>query len=215
VAAPAPSYGDKVELRWDGGWTQVQPDRATLEKMAVEKEGPPARYQGLAEGLISVLQKEKIFTQQDLQTMMEKIAPTSRDEAATLGRWMISKAWADPGYKALLVLDPHAGMEKIGLKGNFGPQGPGSKLIVVENTETCHNLVVCTLCSCYPSSLLGNPPAWYKSRSYRARAVREPRAVLRDTFGLELPDVVRVQVHDSSADMRYMVLPRKPAGTDG
>ncbi len=106
-------------------------------------------------------------------------------------------------------------MEKIGLKGNFGPQGPGSKLIVVENTETCHNLVVCTLCSCYPSSLLGNPPAWYKSRSYRARAVREPRAVLRDTFGLELPDAVRVQVHDSSADMRYMVLPRKPAGTDG
>jgi nitrile hydratase len=88
------------------------------------------------------------------------------------------------------------------------------KLTVVENTSEVHNMVVCTLCSCYPRMLLGLPPAWYKSRAYRSRAVREPRAVLRE-FGLELPDTVSVRVHDSTADLRYLVLPMRPAGTEG
>jgi len=88
------------------------------------------------------------------------------------------------------------------------------KLVVVENTPQVHNVVVCTLCSCYPRNLLGLPPDWYKSRAYRSRTVREPRAVLRE-FGLDLPTDIRVQVHDSTADMRYLVLPRRPEGTEG
>jgi nitrile hydratase len=99
-------------------------------------------------------------------------------------------------------------MEEVGIDPD------GLKLVVVENTPGVHNVVVCTLCSCYPRNLLGLPPDWYKTRAYRSRTVREPRAVLGE-FGLELPEDTRVQVHDSTADMRYLVLPRRPAGTEG
>src|SRR5439155_1226984 len=119
-----------------------------------------------------------------------------------------ARAWSDPGYRARLLADPWAAIAELGVTAI-----PDAPLVVVENGPTIHNVVVCTLCSCYPSGLLGLPPSWYKSPAYRARMVREPRAVLAE-MGLVLPADVEVRVWDSSAEMRYMVLPERPAGTD-
>ena len=124
------------------------------------------------------------------------------------GAKVVARAWIDSAYKARLLSEGNDAVEEVGLE-----RGP-YKLVVVENTPEVHNVIVCTLCSCYPRWLLGLPPDWYKSRSYRSRMVREPRSVLRE-FGLDLPDDVTVRVHDSTADMRYLVLPLRPAGTDG
>lgn len=123
------------------------------------------------------------------------------------GAKVVARAWVDPAYKARLLSTGNDALEEIGLE-----RGP-YKLVVVENTADVHNVIVCTLCSCYPRWLLGLPPDWYKSRNYRSRTVREPRAVLRE-FGLELADDVVVRVHDSTADMRYLVLPARPPGTE-
>lgn len=122
------------------------------------------------------------------------------------GAQMVARAWLDPQYKQRLLQDGSAAAEALGFAV------PGLKLIVVENTEKIHNVIVCTLCSCYPRILLGLPPEWYKSRDYRSRVVREPRAVLAE-FGTVLPNDVQIRVHDSTADMRYMVLPLRPANT--
>jgi nitrile hydratase len=126
-----------------------------------------------------------------------------------LGAKIVAKAWLDPAFKARLLQDGSAGAEEAGVQ-----MDQPTRLIVVENTPEVHNLVVCTLCSCYPRMVLGIPPDWYKSRAYRSRAVREPRAVLAE-FGTRLPDHVTVRVHDSTADMRYLVLPMRPAGSEG
>ncbi len=124
-----------------------------------------------------------------------------------LGAAVVARAWFDPAFKARLLADGSAAVRELGIEvGTL-------KLVVVANEASAHNLVVCTLCSCYPRMLLGLPPDWYKSIAYRSRAVREPRAVLAE-FGLELPAGVAVRVHDSTADMRYLVLPLRPAGTD-
>ena len=124
------------------------------------------------------------------------------------GAKVVARAWADAAYKARLLSEGNDALEELGL--DRGPY----KLVVVENTPEVHNAIVCTLCSCYPRWLLGLPPDWYKSRNYRSRMVREPRSVLRE-FGLELRDDVVVRVHDSTADMRYLVLPLRPNGTEG
>lgn len=124
------------------------------------------------------------------------------------GSSMVARAWTDPAYKKRMLEDGAAAAEEMGFA--VAPM----QLLVVENTPKVHNVIVCTLCSCYPRMLLGMPPSWYKSREYRSRTVREPRAVLRE-FGTVLPDDVSIRVHDSSADMRYMVLPMRPAGTEG
>ena len=124
------------------------------------------------------------------------------------GAAVIAKAWSDPEYKARLLSQGSDAARELGY--DIGPM----HLVAVENTADVHNLIVCTLCSCYPRNLLGLPPDWYKTREYRSRAVREPRAVLRE-FGLELGANVTVRVHDSTADMRYIVLPARPEGTDG
>jgi nitrile hydratase len=124
------------------------------------------------------------------------------------GAAVVARAWSDPAFKARLLEDASAASREMGF--DIGPL----HLIAVENTEDTHNLIVCTLCSCYPRNLLGLPPDWYKTRAYRSRAVREPRSVLRE-FGVDLPDHVTVRVHDSTADMRYIVLPARPLGTDG
>jgi nitrile hydratase len=123
------------------------------------------------------------------------------------GARVVARAWTDPEFKARLLADGTAACEELGI--DMGP----TRLVVVESNEAVHNVIVCTLCSCYPRMLLGLPPDWYKSTSYRSRTVREPRAVLTE-FGTELPNEVQVRVHDSTADMRYMVLPRRPAGTE-
>ena len=124
------------------------------------------------------------------------------------GAAVVARAWVDPNFRARLLDDAGAASREMGF--DIGPL----HLIAVENTAQVHNLIVCTLCSCYPRNLLGLPPDWYKTREYRARAVREPRAVLRE-FGLDLPDSTTIRVHDSTADMRYIVLPARPSGTDG
>jgi nitrile hydratase len=123
------------------------------------------------------------------------------------GARMVARAWVDPAYRERLLADGAAAAAELGYGG-----AEGEHLRVVENTPAVHNVIVCTLCSCYPWPVLGIPPVWYKSPPYRARVVREPRAVLGE-FGLELPDDVEIRVWDSSAEMRYMVLPMRPEGT--
>ena len=122
---------------------------------------------------------------------------------------VVARAWRDPAYRARLLENGAEAIAELGFGGM-----EGSEIVVLENTATVHNVVVCTLCSCYPWPVLGLPPAWYKSSAYRSRTVAEPRAVLRE-FGLELDESVEVRVWDSSADVRYMVLPARPHGTEG
>ena len=128
------------------------------------------------------------------------------DTGPMLGARAVARAWVDPGYRRLLLKDPKAALAQFGLDY--------AMLVVVENTPAVHNLVVCTLCSCYPWPVLGLPPTWYKMPAYRSRAVVEPRGVLRE-FGVEVAPEREVRVWDSSAEMRYMVLPERPAGTEG
>ena len=125
------------------------------------------------------------------------------------GARVVARAWSDPAYKARLMNDATAAIAELGYSGL-----QGEDMVVVENTKTIHNLVVCTLCSCYPLPVLGLPPVWYKSAPYRARAVRDPRGVLKE-FGLDLPAEVEVRVWDSTAELRYLVLPERPAGSEG
>jgi len=125
------------------------------------------------------------------------------------GARIVARAWADPAFLAALREDAAAVLDAMDLAGR-----QGEHVVVVENTPETHNIVVCTLCSCYPWPLLGIPPSWYKSDAYRARAVREPRAVLAD-FGVALPEGRRVRVWDSTAEIRYLVIPARPAGTEG
>jgi len=125
------------------------------------------------------------------------------------GAQVVARAWVDPAYRARLLKDGSAAIAELGLGGV-----EGENLVVIENTETVHNMVVCTLCSCYPWPVLGLPPVWYKAAPYRSRAVIEPRAVLKDS-GVEIGEDVEVRVWDSSAEVRYMVLPRRPKGTEG
>jgi nitrile hydratase subunit alpha len=134
------------------------------------------------------------------------VALYEKDIGPHNGAKVVARAWVDPDYRRRLLANGTAAIEELG----FG----GVNLRVVENTPTTHNMVVCTLCSCYPHALIGLPPTWYKSFEYRSRAVVEPRAVLRE-FGVELPDSVEIRVWDSSSELRYLVLPMRPEGTDG
>jgi len=132
------------------------------------------------------------------------------------GAALVARAWTDPGFRARLLRDATEVLTEFGYdgRGTTNSALPFLRLVVVENTADVHNLVVCTLCSCYPLALLGPPPRWYKSAEYRDRAVRRPREVLRE-FGTEIPDDVQVRVWDSTADCRYLVLPQRPPGTQG
>lgn len=137
-----------------------------------------------------------------LDTYERKVGPH-------LGASVVARAWADPTFRALLLTDANAAMAQMGIGGR-----QGEHVVAVENTARTHNMVVCTLCSCYPWPLLGIPPAWYKSDAYRARAVREPRKVLAE-FGVTLPEGQGVRVWDSTAEVRYLVIPMRPEGTEG
>jgi nitrile hydratase len=125
------------------------------------------------------------------------------------GARVVAKAWADPEYRAWLFSDSGAAIESLGYGGR-----QGENIVALENTPSVHNMVVCTLCSCYPWPVLGLPPVWYKSAPYRSRAVSDPRGVLRD-FGVELPAETEVRVWDSTAEIRYLVVPMRPEGTEG
>lgn len=137
-----------------------------------------------------------------LETYEKKVGPH-------LGARVVARAWSDPAFMAALRQDATAAIATLGISGR-----QGEHVVAVENTPETHNMVVCTLCSCYPWPLLGIPPAWYKSDAYRARAVREPRKVLAE-FGVTLPEGQKVRVWDSTAEVRYLVIPMRPAGTEG
>ncbi len=167
-------------------------------------EGLPTHYQQMEIALRELLIEAGVFSAGDVRREVE--AMEGRD--AGRGAAMVARAWLDPGYRELLLRDARAAAAAFGFEA-----GP-FEILVMENTPSVHNMIVCTLCSCYPRMLLGLPPAWYKGLAYRARAVREPRVVLAE-FGFHLPGHVALRVHDSTADMRYMVLPMRPAGTEG
>ena len=133
-----------------------------------------------------------------------------KDVGPMNGAKVVARAWVDPAYKQRLLADGTAAIAELGFTG----RGGGDKMVVYENTRAVHNMVVCTLCSCYPWIVLGLPPVWYKAPAYRSRAVREPRKVLEE-FGVELPPETEIRIWDSSAEIRYMVLPLRPEGTEG
>ena len=165
----------------------------------------PYNYFQLMEVSLRELLVEKgVVTEAQVAAAVEDM----RERTPERGARVVARAWVDGSYKKKLLEDGSRACEELGL------DVPALKLVVVENTPAVHNMVVCTLCSCYPRMLLGIPPDWYKSRNYRSRAVREPRAVLAE-FGVQLDEKVKVRVHDSTADMRYLVLPMRPAGTEG
>ena len=165
---------------------------------------PLTYFQLMEISLRELLVEKGIVTEEQVAHEVEAM----RKRGYERGARVVARAWVDPEYKKRLLANGTKACEELGL------DIPALKLIAVENTPEVHNAIVCTLCSCYPRMLLGIPPEWYKSRNYRSRMVREPRAVLAE-FGLEIPDQVTIRVHDSTADMRYMVLPMRPEGTDG
>ena len=176
---------------------------ADLRNAGRGKSGPSAYYQVMEIALRELLIEKNIFSAADLRRQIE--AMDGRN--AGIGARLVARAWCDAEFKARALANGSAAAQELGIE--IGP----TKLIVLENTETIHNLVVCTLCSCYPRMLLGLPPDWYKSKAYRSRAVREPRAVLHE-FGTDIAAAIEVRVHDSTADMRYLVLPLRPAGAE-
>ena len=161
-------------------------------------------YQVMEMAVRELLQDKGIFTATDVRRQIEDMDGRHAGQGAR----MVARAWLDAEYKKRMLADGTQAAEEIGIQ--VGPL----KLVVVENTEQVHNVIVCTLCSCYPRTLLGLPPDWYKSRNYRSRVVREPRAVLKE-FGTSVPDQMTIRVHDSTADMRYLVMPLRPQGTAG
>ncbi|NNE86162.1 MAG: nitrile hydratase subunit alpha [Alphaproteobacteria bacterium] len=154
--------------------------------------------------LKSLLIEQGVVTADEIRKRMEFNERGSPHQAAR----MIAKAWLDPDYKVRMIDDTKAAAAELGIETTE------AKLVTLENTPERHNIVVCTLCSCYPRSLLGEPPSFYVSKAYRSRAVREPRQVLKE-FGVDIPERVDIAVHDSNADLRYVVMPMRPAGTDG
>ena len=174
------------------------PPRPDLE------DTPLAYHQVMQMAVVSLLIEKGVFGADDMRAQIERMDALTPARGARL----VARAWVDDGFRERLLADAKAAAAELGI--DLGPV----PILVMENTPGTHNLVVCTLCSCYPRFLLGLPPDWYKSRSYRSRAVREPRRVLAE-FGTELDPDARIRVHDSTADMRYMVLPMRPAGTEG
>jgi len=166
---------------------------------------PSAENVALLDRFVAALVAHGVVTEDQIAT---QVASTDR-ASPEIGARMVARAWTDPDYRALLLRDGGAAAEAMGVSMAGAPP-----LGVLEDTAGVHHLVVCTLCSCYPRAVLGYPPHWYKSAAYRARAVREPRAVLAE-WGTTLPDGVAVKVVDSTADFRWMVLPQRPAGTEG
>lgn len=171
--------------------------------------GPPAsdpggRYRLLAAAVEELLVETGVLTAEEIAA---QVAEMDRRSPAR-GARMVARAWCDDGYRTRLLADASAAAEALEIPVD------GTPLVAVENTPGVHNLVVCTLCSCYPRTILGLPPDWYKMAAYRRRAVREPRKVLAE-FGTDIAPDIAVRVHDSTADMRYLVVPERPSGTEG
>ena len=171
---------------------------------APDDPAPPREYEVLEQAIRELLIEKGLLTAEQIQRQIDDMDSRTPMNGAKL----VAKAWTDPAFKARLLSEPKAVIQEWGIDLDKSPE-----LMIVENTTSVHNVIVCTLCSCYPRAVLGVPPAWYKKKAYRARTVVEPRAVLAE-FGTAIPDDVEVRVHDSTADLRYMVLPMRPAGTE-
>jgi nitrile hydratase subunit alpha len=158
-----------------------------------------------ARALEELLVEKGVITREQVREGIDWLVSRTPADGAKL----IARAWVDPDFKQRLLEDARTAALELGLD-----PGPAPVVVAVENTDAVHHMVVCTLCSCYPRALLGPPPDWYKSLAYRSRAVSDPRGVLQE-FGVELDDAVELRVLDSTADMRYLVIPRRPPGTEG
>jgi len=169
------------------------------EALIIEDEAGNIDAQIVVDALQQVLIAKGLLTAREVTAAIAKL----ESPGLHLGAKIIAKAWSDPEYKKRLLADGRAAVQELDIPVTE------ARIIVVENTAQVHNLITCTLCSCYPRSILGQPPSWYISKAYRARSVREPRRVLKE-FGLDLPDDMKLVVHDSNADMRYLVLPEPP-----
>ncbi|WP_030749671.1 nitrile hydratase subunit alpha [Streptomyces sp. NRRL S-31] len=194
------AHGDHTHGDHTHGGTGTADPHAPIENTTAE----PDYFDVLQQAIRELLVDKGLISADEVRAMVE----TLDAHQPALGSALVARAWTDPDFKARLLADGTAAIEEFGID-NYD----GTRLIVLEQTPEVHNLVVCTLCSCYPRPVLGLPPDWYKSRPYRARAVREPRALLQE-FGTEVPGDVTIRVHDSNANMRYLVLPMRPAGTE-
>ena len=165
---------------------------------------PPGHYELMALAMKELLTEQGTLSNDEIRAQLEKIDSWEPAKGAA----MVARAWTDPKFRARLLDDAGEAVKE------FGIDPGGVNLVCVENTDEVQNVIVCTLCSCYPRAVLGLPPDWYKSKAYRSRVVIEPREVLRE-FGTEIPEDMTLRVHDSLATLRYLVLPRRPAGTEG
>jgi nitrile hydratase len=179
--------------------------RGTLEERMVNVEQDLKDYQELLEVFVQALIHRGWSSREELGQRWQQL----HQEQPWAGGVIVAKAWTDPSFKQNLLTTGREALREMGVH-----QGKVGKLVVVENTDSVHNLVVCTLCSCYPYDILGDTPWWYKHDSYKTRIVQNPRAVLKEMFGLEIPANKEVQVHDSTSDVRYFVLPRRPEGSE-
>ena len=177
--------------------TPAHPAQSDLE------DQPFSYHQTLTESVVELLIQKKIIATDELHAQLEKIDSKNPAEGAKL----IARAWVDANFNKRLLKNLNLAAGELGIDAGHIP------IRAVQNTPTLHNIIVCTLCSCYPRLLIGLPPDWYKSRAYRARAVREPRTVLKE-FGTNISTGTRIEVHDSTADLRYIVIPMRPVGSD-
>jgi len=182
----------------DDDWPYPHPKQPDLE------DGELTEHMVMAEAVEQLLIDKGIFSADEMRRMLEQIDAKSPAEGAR----MVARAWLDPDFKARLLEDVNAAAKELNIDAGPIP------ILAIENTPALHNAIVCTLCSCYPKLLIGLPPDWYKSRNYRSRMISEPRAVLAE-FGTMIADDVEVRVHDSTADLRYMILPMRPQGAEG
>ena len=182
------------------------PHDGTLTERIARLEHDIREYQRLLAVLMRALIDKGVLTKEQIERQRAFLA----GRGAWNGARIVARAWVDPGFKQALLARGREAVRELNI-----PPGKLGKLGVAENTATLHNVVVCTLCSCYPHDLLGDPPWWYRDDSYKERIVRDARGTLADRFNLRLPDSVEVRVHDSTSDVRWMVLPRRPAGTQG
>ena len=173
--------------------------------LPIEADAELTYYEQRVEAIQALLIEKGLLSADEVRRAVEDMDARS----PAVGARVIARAWVEPHFKHHLLADAKAAIATLGIDVDTW-----STLVAVENTPTLHNVVVCTLCSCYPRSLLGLPPDWYKSLNYRARVVKEPRTVLKE-FGLELAPDIEVRVYDSTADMRYLVIPQRPAGSEG
>ena len=180
--------------------------RGTLEERIVNLAQDLTDYQELLEVFVQTLINRGWSSRDELEQRWKAL----HEEREWVGGKIVAKAWADPAFKQALLTTGREALRELGVH-----QGKVGKLVVVENTDSVHNLVVCTLCSCYPYDILGDTPWWYKHDVYKIRIVQNPRAVVKEMFGLEIPGDKEVRVHDSTSDVRYFVLPQRPSGTEG